>query len=81
MPDRMQGAQAYLKKEQRLAVSVHCGPHCVNLITQAACVSSLIIRDAMQLVHQLGVLFNQSGKFKTVFIAVVKSDHTSSPYF
>ncbi len=77
MSGRMQGVQAHLKKDQPLAVYVHCGPHCVNLITQATCVSSPIIRDAMHLVHELGVLFNQSGKFKAIFTAIAKSDHSS----
>ncbi len=76
MSGRMQGVQAHLKKDQPLAVYVHCGPHCVNLIIQATCVSSPIIRDAMHLVHELGVLFNQSGKFKAIFTATVKSDHS-----
>ena len=78
MSGRMQGVQAHIKKEQPLAVYVHCGPHCVNLITQAACVSAPVIRDAMQLVHELGVLFNQSGKFKAIFTAVAKSDRTAT---
>ncbi|XP_053484429.1 zinc finger MYM-type protein 1 isoform X1 [Ictalurus furcatus] len=36
MSGKMQGVQAHLKKEQPLAVYVHCVPHCVNLIMQAA---------------------------------------------
>ena len=75
---RMQGVQAHIKKEQPLAVYVHCGPYCVNLITQAACVSAPIIRDAMQLGHELGVLFSQSGKFKAIFTAIAKSDRTAT---
>lgn len=43
---------------------VHCGAHCSNLITQAACSASPLIRDSLFWVHQLGVLFGQSGKFK-----------------
>ncbi|KAI4800961.1 hypothetical protein KUCAC02_006226 [Chaenocephalus aceratus] len=37
MAGRLQGVQAILRKEQPLAVYCHFGPHCVNLITQAAC--------------------------------------------
>ncbi|XP_063741277.1 zinc finger MYM-type protein 1-like [Eleginops maclovinus] len=79
MSGRMQGVQAHLKKEQPLAVYVHCGPHCINLITQAACASSTIIRDAIHLVHELGVLFHQSMKFRAIFATIAKSDHTA-PY-
>lgn len=73
----MQGVQVHFKKEQLLAMYVPCGPHCVNLITHAASVSFPIKREAMHLVHELGVLFNQSRKFKAIFTAIANSDHTS----
>lgn len=38
------GAQAVLKKYQPLALYVHCGTHCLNLITQAACQASPLIQ-------------------------------------
>jgi len=37
MAGKFSGAQAVLKKEQPLELYVHCGAHCVNLITQCAC--------------------------------------------
>lgn len=43
----------------------HCGAHCVNLITQKACTASTIVRDALDWVHQSGVLCGQSGKIQT----------------
>ncbi|XP_016419414.1 zinc finger MYM-type protein 1-like [Sinocyclocheilus rhinocerous] len=58
---------------QPLATFVHCGPHCVNLVTQAACSAAPIIRDSLQWIHELGCLFGQSGKFKTIFKSVAKS--------
>lgn len=64
------GAQAEMKKQQPLALYVHCGPHCLNLITQAACQASPLIRDALEWVHDLGTLSKQSGKFKGMFSAV-----------
>ncbi len=60
------------------AIYVHCGPHCVNLVTQAACSTTPIVRDALQWTHELGCLFGQSGKFKTIFKSVAKS--TSGSY-
>ncbi|XP_031727537.1 zinc finger MYM-type protein 1-like [Anarrhichthys ocellatus] len=66
MAGKFNGAQAVLKKEQPLALYVHCGAHCVNLITQCACSASPLVRDALQWVHDLGTLSNQSGKFKGV---------------
>ncbi|KAI4815397.1 hypothetical protein KUCAC02_005543 [Chaenocephalus aceratus] len=78
MAGRLQGVQAILRKEQPLAVYCHCGPHCVNLITQAACGDSPLVRDAMGLVHELGGFFNQSGKFKLIFQNIAKSEHGST---
>ncbi|XP_069381427.1 zinc finger MYM-type protein 1-like [Paralichthys olivaceus] len=75
MAGRWQGVQAILRAQQPLAVYCHCGPHCVNLITQAACLSSPLVRDSMALVHELGGFFNQSGKFKLVFQEIAKSEH------
>lgn len=41
------GVQAEIKRQQPLALYMHCGAHCLNLITQAACQSSPLIRDAV----------------------------------
>ncbi len=57
------------------AIYVHCGPHCVN---PAACSTTPIVRDALQWTHELGCLFGQSGKLKTIFKSVAKS--TSGSY-
>ncbi|XP_070406844.1 zinc finger MYM-type protein 1-like [Nothobranchius furzeri] len=67
MSGHLSGLQAQIRREQPLATFVHCGPHCVNLVTQAACTSTPVIRDALQWVHELGCLFAQSGKCKTIF--------------
>lgn len=45
------GAQAEVKKQQPLALYMHCGPHRLKLITQAACQASSVIRDALEWVH------------------------------
>lgn len=37
MAGKYAGAQAFLREAQPLALFIHCGPHCVNLITQATC--------------------------------------------
>ncbi len=33
MSGHLSGVQAHIRKEQPLAIYVHCGPHCVNLVT------------------------------------------------
>uniref|UniRef100_A0A3B3QRQ9 TTF-type domain-containing protein n=1 Tax=Paramormyrops kingsleyae TaxID=1676925 RepID=A0A3B3QRQ9_9TELE len=72
------GAQVVLKKYQPLALYVHCGTHCLNLITQAACQASPLIRDALEWVHDLGSLSKQSGKFKAMFAAVAADSDVPS---
>lgn len=72
------GTQALIRVKQPLALYVHCGAHCVNLITQKACTASTIVRDALDWVHQLGVLCGQSGKFKQLFNQIAISDHGTS---
>ena len=72
MAERLQGVQAILRNEQLLATYCHCGPHCVNLVTQAPCEASQLVRDSMSLVHEFGGFFNQSGKFKVIFQEVTK---------
>lgn len=56
MSGQYSGAQVLLRNEQPLASFVHCGAHCVNLVTRAACRSSPVIRNSLQWVHELGVL-------------------------
>ncbi len=72
------GSTGSHQKRTATAIYVHCGPHCVNLVTQAACSTTPIVRDALQWTHELGCLFGQSGKFKTIFKSVAKS--TSGSY-
>lgn len=55
------GAQAIIKKKQPLTPYIHCGSHWGNLITQHACTASGVIHSALQLVHEFGILFGQSG--------------------
>lgn len=72
------GVQAEMKRQQPLALYMHCAAHCVNLITQSACQSSPLIRDALQWVHELGTLSKLSGKFKGMFSAAVASSEGPS---
>lgn len=75
MSGKTGGVQAKIKEIQPLALYAYCGPHCVSLVTQAAYSSSCVVIDALSLVHKLGTIFNQSGKFKTVFKEIAKSEH------
>jgi len=41
MAGKYSGAQAIIKESLPLALYVHFGPHCVNLISQSACFYSI----------------------------------------
>lgn len=69
------GAQALIREVQPLAIFVHCSAHCINLVTEAACTASQFIRDAIDTVHELGVLSKQSGKFQTLLASVAAKQH------
>lgn len=65
------------KKKQPMAVYVHCGAHCVNLITQKACSASVLTRDSLDWVHQLGILCGLSSKFIDIFNRIATSDRVT----
>ena len=75
MAGKYAGAQAKVIQKQPLAPFVHCGAHCVNLVTQQACVASPLIRNALHEVNELGVLFGRSGKLKKTFKTIAASSH------
>ena len=61
------GAQAILRRKQPAALFVHCGAHCANLIAKESCDASEIVRNALQVVNEVGKLFGESAKFRTKF--------------
>jgi len=69
------GAQAVIQTEYPLATFVHCGSQCTNLVAQDACEASPVIRDAIAVIHELGVFFQQSGKAKTALINSIAVSH------
>ncbi|KAJ1119027.1 hypothetical protein NDU88_007213 [Pleurodeles waltl] len=54
MAAKYHGAQAVICEEQPLALYVHCGAHCTNLIMQAAAHKCSLIEDALLYVQGLG---------------------------
>ncbi|XP_051797058.1 zinc finger MYM-type protein 1-like [Acanthochromis polyacanthus] len=75
MSGKYSGTQVLIREKQPRALYAHCGAHCVNLVAQKACAASTVVQDALDWVHQLGVLCGQSGKFKQMFHQIAKSDH------
>ena len=68
------GCQATVKEQQPLAMFFHCGAHMANLVMQHAANACICVRDAIQWVHELGVLFKRSGKYKAIFQAIASEE-------
>ena len=79
MAGKYTGARAIVRRLQPLALYVHCGAYCVNLITQAG-YSASTDPGSLSWVHQLGVLYGQWGNFKSMFepIATSKDTHLAT---
>ena len=68
------GCQAIMARDQPLASFVHYSAHCAKLVDNAVCSSSSVVRDAIQLINDFGVLCNQSGKYKSLFAKIASSE-------
>ena len=56
------GAQAIIALKEARARFVHCSNHVLNLCLQDAAKSSIVIRDALEVAHEIGKLFKESPK-------------------
>ena len=74
MSGQYKGCQAKICEKQPLALFVHCGAHCVNLVSQSVGEGVIPIRDAMATLQELGNLFSQSIKCRTSFTLITQSD-------
>jgi hypothetical protein len=77
------GCQARIAEIQPLAMYIHCGAHCGNLVAQAALntQTSRELCTAMDVLQELSNLYNQSGKIKTKMSELLQEDlqHPASP--
>ena len=67
MSGKYSGCQAVVKNLQPLALFFLCFAHVSNLIMKHAVLECFAIRNAIQWVHELRVLYQRSGKFKVSF--------------
>jgi hypothetical protein len=77
MSGEHRGCQAIICQEQPLALYVHCGAHCINLVSAAVSDSCPSVRNALQVLNDLGVLFSQSIVARSTFSAIVDTDFRS----
>ena len=78
MSGAYKGCQAIISQQQPLALYVHCGAHCANLVAQHAVSACGLIRDAVSYVQDLGVLYSRSLKYRSIFSTVVDNTCTSA---
>ena len=71
MSGEFKDCQAIVAKQQPLALYVHCGAHCVNLVSQAVSERTQEVRDELQVVNELGVLFSQSMPVRNAFSKII----------
>lgn len=62
MSGRINGVQAIIREQQPLALFVHCLMHAGNLVAADCIEASPFVRDAVNLVNELGTFFHQSRK-------------------
>ena len=79
MAGKCQGCQALIKTAQPLAHYTHCGAHVTHLVCAKAVESAPFIRDALNVVQELGGFYNASGKFKHLYLEQQVPDGSSSP--
>jgi hypothetical protein len=67
MSGEFNGCQTIITRECPLVLYFHCAAHCTNPVAEATAASCSLIRDAMQFVNDLGVLYKRSTKYKNMF--------------
>lgn len=77
MAGSIRGAQAVLREKQPMALFVHCGAHCVNLVAKDSCEASVLIRNALYTLNEVGRLFGESAKFRDKFTEICVSEGDS----
>ncbi|XP_033122730.1 zinc finger MYM-type protein 1-like [Anneissia japonica] len=77
MSEKYIGCQAKIKEQQPLAMFFHCSSHVSNLVVQHAVSKTPLVRDALQWVQDLGVLYSRSGKYKAIFVDIATEEYDS----
>lgn len=77
MSGQYRGCQAIIAEEQPLALYVYCGAHSVNLVSQSVSDGCPTVRDSLQVVNELGVLFSSSITARSAFSKI--TDFSEGP--
>jgi hypothetical protein len=77
MSGRFNGCQSIIAQQHPLAIFFHCTAHCANLTAEHTSESSSLIRDSLQTIHEVGVLYKRSGKYKHIFDDVAANAYES----
>lgn len=74
------GCQAAIAVQQPLALFVHCGAHCINLVAQKTCSAVAVTRDAISVVQELGSLFSSSLTCRSAFSRIRQDSDNETSY-
>ena len=71
MAGKFYGCQAEIKNHQPLARFVYCGAHVIQLVVCKAFQEAIVIRDALDHIHELNKLYciQQFREFKNLYLA------------
>jgi hypothetical protein len=67
MAGKFNGCQTVISHEQPLALLFHCAAHSANLACEHTAASCSLVRDELQNMSELRVLYKRSGKFANIF--------------
>ena len=67
MMGRLNGVAANIKKEEPMALTVHCLAHCTNLVLQDVCKKVKPVRDALDITKEISRLIKFSPKREVLF--------------
>ena len=77
MAGNVRGVQAILREKQPMALFVHCGAQCANLVAKDSCDASVLIRNALYTINEVGRLFSDSLKFRDKFADLCVAENQS----
>jgi len=61
------GCQAVISQDNPLVLFFHCSAHCVNLVAEYTSESCVLVRDSLQFVNEIGVIYKRSVKYHNMF--------------
>ena len=78
MSGEYRGCLVILAESQPLALYVHCGAHCINLVSQSVAEACPLVRNALNTLNELVKLFSQSINARNKFKQIVEMNNNNN---